>query len=109
MKTVLVRYKTHYDKAGENEASVHAVYDDLRRTSPAGFRYGTFKLADGASFVHFAIIDTADGSNPLLALDSFERFQEALGERCTEPPLVTELVPVDSYGFLVASPSRTGT
>jgi len=99
MKTVFVRYKTHDDKAGENEALIHAVFDELRSSAPAGLRYRAFKLADGSSFVHLAMIDTADGNNPLSALASFKRFQQGLRERCVEMPVATDLLPVDGYGF----------
>jgi hypothetical protein len=99
LKTVLVRYKTHDDKAAENEALIHAVFDELRDTAPAGIRYATFKLDDGSSFVHLAIIDTVDGSNPLSSLASFARFQEDIDERCVEGPTPASLVPIDAYGF----------
>ncbi len=99
MKTVLVRYKTHADKASENEALIHAVFDELRRTAPPGLQYGAFKLADGASFVHFATVDTADGTNPLTSLPSFKEFQRGIKDRCVEPPVAVDLVAVDSYGL----------
>lgn len=99
MKTVLVRYRTRDDKVGENEELIHAVFDELRGSAPVGLRYGTFKLADGSSFIHLAMIDTADGGNPLLALDSFKRFQQGLRERCVEAPAATDLFAVDGYGF----------
>jgi hypothetical protein len=106
MKTVLVRYTTHQDKAGENETLIHAVFDELRGSAPPGLRYTTFKLADGATFVHLATIDTADGSNPLVTLDSFKRFQQGLPERCAEAPVATDLVVVD--GYTSAAPDRAG-
>jgi hypothetical protein len=97
MRSVLVRYKTRDDKAGENEALIRAVFDELRAAAPTGLRYGAFKLEDGSSFVHVATIDTNDGSNPLLGLDSFKRFQADLGERCVEGPDVTDLFAVGGY------------
>jgi hypothetical protein len=98
MRTALVRYKVRDTQAAEaNEALVHAVYDELRASAPVGLRYGTFKLDDGTSFVHLAVIDTADGSNPLVTMDSFRRFQQGLPERCLEPPVAVELTPVDAY------------
>jgi hypothetical protein len=106
MKIVLVRYKTGEDKAGENEELIHAVFDELRDSAPAGFDYGTFRLADGSSFVHLAMIDTPDGSNPLLTLDSFKRFQDGLGERCVETPVATELFAVDGYGRFGTAPGH---
>jgi hypothetical protein len=97
MRTVLVRYTTHDHKSGENEELIHAVFDELRASAPAGLRYNTFKLADGSTFLHLATIDTADGSNPLVTLESFKRFQQGLPERCLEAPVATDLVAVDGY------------
>jgi Antibiotic biosynthesis monooxygenase len=54
MRRVMVRYKVKPDRAAENEELVRAVYEDLRRSEPAGLRHATFQLEDGVSFVHFA-------------------------------------------------------
>jgi len=100
MRTVIVRYKTTEAHAATNETLVHAVYDELRRRAPAGFHYATFKLADGVSFLHFAIVESA-GQNPLSTLPQFEEFQRQLQmkDRCVEPPVVTELEAVDAYAM----------
>src|SRR5262249_7152744 len=97
MRTVMVRYKTKEGHAAANEALVHAVFDELRSRAVAGIRYACYRLADGATFVHIATLDAAD-QNPLLGLPSFQAFQAQHKERCLEPPVVTELVAVDSYG-----------
>lgn len=76
------------------------MFEELRASRLAGIRYASFKLADGASFVHFAVIDTTDGSNPLASLASFKRFQRGLRDRCVESPVALDLVPVDDYGLL---------
>ena len=39
-----------------------------------------------------------DSANPLLALAAFKAFQEGIRDRCVEPPVVTELTVVGSYG-----------
>ena len=96
MKTVIVRYKTSEAQAAANEALVHAVFDELRSRQPAGLRYATYRLADGVSFVHIATLDAAE-QNPLVTLPSFQAFQEQIKDRCTEPPVVTELFAVDGY------------
>ena len=49
MRRVMVRYKVKPDQVEANEELVRAVYEELDRTSPAGLRYATFKLADGVS------------------------------------------------------------
>jgi hypothetical protein len=97
MRQVMVRYTVKPDRVEENEALVRAVYDELHRTAPAGLRYATFRLADGVSFVHLSATDTDDGRNPLLDVEAFARFQEAIGERCEEPPVVTEAHEIGSY------------
>ena len=96
-QTVMVRYKVKPDRAAENEELVRAVYDELQRTEPAGLRYATFQLDDGVSFVHLASIETEDGHNPLSDVTAFERFQENIGDRCDEPPVVTELREIGSF------------
>ncbi len=96
-RTVLVRYKTSEEQAQTNEALVHAVFNELRLRDPKGLRYATYKLADGVTFIHIATLATRD-DNPLTTLPSFKAFQAQLEDRCVEPPVVTELSPVDSYG-----------
>jgi hypothetical protein len=102
----MVRYKVKPDRADENEALVRAVYDELRRTEPAGLRYATFCLDDGVSFVHLSSVETDDGRNPLADVEAFARFQEGIGERCEEPPVVTALREVGSFRFTGAESVR---
>ncbi len=97
MKQVMVRYKVKPDRVAENEQLVRAVYDELHRTEPAGLGYATFRLADGVSFLHLSTTETEDGRNPLTEVEAFARFQEAIRERCDEPPVVTELHAIGSY------------
>ena len=98
MKTTIVRYKTHPEHAEENAALVRAVYAELRETKPSGFHYATFRMADGVTFVHFAVRDGEE--NPLLAVPAFKEFQRNLKERCAEPPVVSDLTRVGSYDWL---------
>jgi hypothetical protein len=95
MKRVMVRYKVKPDRVAENEALVRAVYAELERSAPAGLRYATFRLDDGVSFVHLAIVE--DGHNPLPEVTAFKRFQESIGDRCDEPPVATELQEIGSF------------
>ena len=97
MRTVMVRYKTSEARANENEALVRAVFDQLRSRAPEGLRYASYRLADGVTFIHIATLATP-GENPLTALPAFKTFQAQLADRCVEPPVVTELTDVDSYG-----------
>jgi hypothetical protein len=97
MKTIMVRYKTSEAKGDANEALVRAVFEELRTRAPAGIRYTSYRLSDGVTFIHVATIETPD-DNPLAALPSFKAFQGQLRDRCVEPPVVTELSVIGSYG-----------
>ena len=96
MKRVMVRYRVKPDRVAENEELVRSEYAELAQTAPEGFRYGTFRLDDGVSFVHLA--EHAE-DNPLGRVAAFQRFQEGIGERCDEHPVVTELDEIGSYRF----------
>jgi hypothetical protein len=97
MRRVMVRYKVKADQVASNEKLVRAVYEELHRVNPAGLRYATFKLDDGVSFVHLSVTDGEDGTSPLLALEAFKRFQEHIGDRCQERPVVTPIDEIGSY------------
>jgi hypothetical protein len=97
MKTIMVRYKTSEASSEVNATLVRAVFEELRARAPEGLRYASYRLPDGVTFVHVAIVESTD-QNPLVTLPSFKAFQAQLKERCVEPPVVTELSPVGSYG-----------
>ena len=97
MQRVMVSYKVKPDQAAKNEELVRAVYDELRRTDPAGFRYATFQLEDGVTFIHLASVETDAGQNPLTGLESFKRFQVGIADRCDEPPVVTAAREIGSF------------
>jgi hypothetical protein len=97
MSRVMIRYVVRPEHVERNEALVRAVYDELRQTGPAGFRYVTFRLGDGGEFVHLASNETAGGRSPLPDLSSFRAFQDGIAERCEVPPVVSELHEIGSY------------
>jgi|SRR5215471_16069590 len=100
MKRIMVRYSVKPDQVEENERRVKAVFAQLARDRPAGLRYATFKLPDGVSFMHIASIETADGTNPLQAVEAFREFVQTVKDRCVDPPVSTELDEVGSYQLL---------
>ena len=104
-KTVIVRYKTKPEAADENERLVKRVYAQLADEAPGGFHYATFRLGDGVSFLHLAIVDGE--ASPLSQLSAFQEFQRNVSERCVEPPMVHESTVVGSYRLLESiAPSR---
>ena len=96
-KTVIVRYKTKADRADENQDMVRHIFDELAASAPDGVRYTAYRLDDGASFIHIATIATPDGSNPIVTLPAFAKFQEELAQRCEEPPAGQGATTVGSY------------
>ena len=99
MKRLMVKYKVKSDRASENQQYVEQVFEELRRNSPVGLRYITFKQPDGVTFVHFASIETESGENPLSNSPAFQAFQTGIRDRCEEPPVATDLEEVGSYQF----------
>jgi hypothetical protein len=98
MKTIVVRYQTTAAHADANAALIRAVFAELRARAPQGFRYASYRAADGVTFIHVATHQASDNSQ-LTTLPAFRAFQAELKGRCVEPPLVTELSLVDSYGL----------
>ena len=94
-KNVIVRYRTRPEAADENARLVQAVYAALAEQQPAGFSYTTYRLADGATFVHVARHE--DGANPLPEMPAFAEFQRELKDRCDELPAPSEATIVGSY------------
>jgi hypothetical protein len=99
MRIVMVRYTLKPERVAENERLVRAVYEELAASAPAGFRYATFKLEDGCSFMHLAAVaDETD--NPLSRVAAFGEFQREIAERCESQPVVSTLAEVGSYRLL---------
>jgi hypothetical protein len=95
-KTVVVRYQTRPDAADENARLVEGVFTALAELDPGDFRYTTYRLADGVTFVHLARFDRPE--NPLATLPAFAEFQRELAQRCVEQPAPSEATVVGSYG-----------
>jgi hypothetical protein len=99
MKKTLVRYRTKPERAEENERLIGKVFQELQTESPDGVRYLALRLDDG-TFVHFVMIETADGTSPLPALEAFRSFQNGIKERCIEPPRAGDATIVGNYRML---------
>jgi hypothetical protein len=97
-KTVVVQYKTHEHAADENQKLVEEVFAQLNQADPGGVRYATFRLADGVSFVHVAVIEGEE--NPLQDIPAFKEFQSGIGDRAAAPPESAAATMVGSYRFM---------
>jgi galactose-1-phosphate uridylyltransferase len=101
MRTVVVRYETKPDRADENQRLVENVFAELTERKPSNFRYASFRLEDGVSFVH-VVVETDDDSNPisLADIDAFAEFQRGIVDRCVAQPVAQGAVIVGSYRFV---------
>lgn len=97
MRRVIVRYKVKPGRANENQQYVEKVFEELRRNSPPGLHYATFKQDDGVTFIHIAFVEVE--VNPLTQSPAFQAFQAGIQDRCEEQPVVTDLEEVGSYQF----------
>jgi hypothetical protein len=95
MSATVVRYRVKPGRTEENAELVRAVYAELAKLQPPGFRYSTMLLDDGETFIHVAVSD--GGKVPLPDLAAFRRFQEGIDDRCTEAPVVSKGELVGSY------------
>jgi hypothetical protein len=107
MRRIMVRYKVKPDQAAENEQLVRSVYHALQQAQPTGFRYATFRLDDGLTFVHLASHEAESNENPLTGLEAFRQFQENIGDRCDEAPVVSELHEIGAFRFFDAEETRS--
>jgi hypothetical protein len=101
MRTVVVRYQTKPDRADENQRLVEKVYAELAELRPDNFRYVTFRLEDGVSFVHI-VVENEGGSNPISLTDiaAFQEFQRDVADRCAVQPVAAGAEIVGSHRFL---------
>lgn len=95
MVTKVVRYRTKPESAEENERLVRAVFAELAAQNPQGLRYAAFRLDDGVSFLHVALLDSDE--NPLTASAAFGEFQSGIKDRCAEGPTPADATVIGSY------------
>ena len=91
----VIRYKTHPEKADENERLIREVFAELAKQNPEGLQYAAFRLDDGVSFLHVAMIDGE--KNPLTSSAAFGEFQAGIQDRCAEGPVPADATLVGSY------------
>jgi hypothetical protein len=96
--TKVIRYTTKPESAEENERLIRAVYEELATEKPAGLHYATFRLDDGVSFLHLAVLDGE--VNPLTTSAAFAEFQSGIQDRLVEGPFQADVRAVGSYQLL---------
>jgi hypothetical protein len=93
---VMIRCKVRPDGIEGSLELLQEVYAEMRSVQPKGLRYATFQLEDKVTFVSFAEME---GPGVLQQLKAFQRLRATPGDRFDEPPVLTMLHEVGSYGF----------
>ena len=93
--TKVVRYTTKPECADENERLIRQVFAELNAKDPGQIAYAAFRLADGVSFMHVAVLD--GDRNPLHDSAAFAEFQAGIADRCVTGPAGTDAQIVGSY------------
>ena len=96
--TKVIRYRTKPEEGDENERLIREVFAELAREGPNGLHYAAFRLDDGVSFVHVAVLDGAE--NPLTSSPAFAAFQAGIAERCAEGPASADATAIDNFRLL---------
>jgi hypothetical protein len=96
--TKVIRYRTKPEHADENERLIRGVFAELAEEGPDGLHYATFRLDDGVSFVHVAILDGEQ--NPLESSPAFAAFQAGIAERCAERPVPAGATAIGNFRLL---------
>ena len=96
--TKVIRYTTTPESADENERLVRAVYEELATEKPAGFHYATFRLDDGVTFLHLAVLEGE--VNPLTTSAAFAEFQSDIKDRLVQGPIQGDARAIGSYRLL---------
>ena len=94
---VMIRCKVRADGVEAGLELLREVYEEMRSVRPKGLRYATFQLEDKVTFVSFAEMD--EGPEVLQQLKAFQRLRAHPDQRFDEPPVLTMLHEVGSYGF----------
>ena len=94
---VMIRCKVRPDGVEAGLELLRKVYEEMRSVQPKGLRYVTFQLEDAVTFVSLAELD--EGPGVLQQLEAFQRLRATPDEQFDEPPVLTVLHEVGSYGF----------
>jgi hypothetical protein len=93
--TKVIRSTTRPDSADENEPLIREVFAALSEVRPPGLRCDAFRLVDGVSFLHVAVLSGEE--NPLSTLPAFAAFTAGIADRCVEGPVRSDAAMVGSY------------
>jgi hypothetical protein len=96
MRQTIVSYTVKPGREQENAALVEAVFEELAKARPPGFRYAVFQAADSGEFVHL-YTDEAAEPGALQQLSAFQAFVAGAADRHEQPATFKEFELVGAY------------
>lgn len=96
MSQTIVTYTVKPGLEEENAALVRAVFDELAKNRPAGFRYAVFQAADSGEFIHLYTDEGAE-SGALQHLPAFQAFVAGAPDRHEQPATFKQFELIGDY------------
>ena len=100
MSQTIVTYTVKPGREDENAELVRAVFDELAKTRPAGFRYAVFRGTESGEFLHL-YTDEGAASGTLQQLPAFVAFASDAADRHEKPAVFTSFELVGAYRTFV--------
>lgn len=96
MTVQIVRFTADQADVADIEAALKTMVAALERAAPAGARFASCKLADGATFLN--VLELAEGvENPMPNIAECRAFQQQLPVWAAEPPTPQPVTVIGSY------------
>ncbi len=99
MKITRVQYTVKPEYLEHNKANIEKVMQEVRSMNWPDFKYATYLLPDGLSFMHLAMAENEEGNNKLTALESFKKFTSELREKGVVNPPKSEQLSLVASGW----------
>ena len=96
MSQTIVTYTVKPGREEENAALVRAVFDELARSRPAGFRYAVFRAAGSGEFIHVYTDEGAE-AGALQELPAFQAFVAGAPARHEQPATFQQFELIGAY------------
>ena len=96
MSQTIVTYTVKPGREDENAELVRAVFNELAKTKPAGFRYAVFQGTESSAFLHL-YTDEGAASGTLQQLPAFAAFASDAAGRREKPAVFTSFELVGAY------------
>ena len=96
MSHTIVTYTVKPGCEAENAALVRAVFEELAKDQPSGYRYAVFQAADSGEFVHLYTDEGAE-SGALQQLTAFQVFVAGAPGRHEQPATFKQFELIGAY------------